>query len=153
MQQGRPNGAKRCITSHGSGKPTSRTPELFPAPHGRAVRSRHGPSPTLRFASLAHPEGFLPRQELTIFACNLERLAAPRSGHPLPAVAKHPRAECGSPADRADRARLREALLARRDPRRDEAEFIPCEIKGIGTVFVPLVHSMAQPSHQAGSLL
>jgi hypothetical protein len=59
--------------------------------------------------------------ELAVFACDFSKLLPrPDFGFtPACAVAfEHRRRPlCGSPEDREDRIRLREALLARRDPR------------------------------------
>lgn len=83
----------------------------FPGGYARVRR----PGPLLR-----HAAGYTP-EELAIFACDFGRIT-PRAG--LPAASdctgsfrRRPRPICGTDEDRADRVRLRDALLAARDVR------------------------------------
>ncbi len=77
---------------------------------------------------LLHADGFDPT-ELAVFTCDFGRIA-PRVGLPTTstcpgAFTRRLRPVCGSARDQAERARLRDALLATRDVRWSDDGFCP----------------------------
>ena len=82
-----------------------------------------GPDGFIRIRSpapyLLHAHGFAP-SELAIFVCDFGRLAMSCPSTACPpcpgAFARRPRPVCGSPLDRMDRSRLRDALIGMGGP-------------------------------------